>query len=66
MLATVVLAGGDAVEEVDWARACADEARTDAIRTRKRAEKTVEDAIVYSRCREEMTTSVRTEQRVWW
>jgi hypothetical protein len=46
MLATVVLAGWDAVEEVDWAKACADKARMDAIRTRTRAEKSVEDAIV--------------------
>jgi hypothetical protein len=46
MLATAVLAGWDAVDEVDWAKACADKARMDAIRTRKCAEKSVEDAIV--------------------
>lgn len=46
MLATVVLAGWEADEVVDWAKVCADKARMDAIRRRKRAERTVEDAIV--------------------
>jgi len=48
MLAAV-LAGCDAVDEVDWAKACADKARINAIRTSKRAEKTVEGAIMIFR-----------------
>lgn len=46
MLAVVVLAGCDPVEVVDWAKACADKARMDAIRRRKRDERTVDDAII--------------------
>lgn len=57
----VVLAGWD-VEVVDWAKVCADKARMDAIRTRKRAEKTVDDAIIEIRDGEESTTSVGREQ----
>ncbi len=48
MLAAVVLAGCEAVDvvEVDWARICADRARRDAIRTRKRDGFHAEDAII--------------------
>ena len=46
MLAVVVKAGKDPVEVVDWAKVCADKARMDAIRRRKRAEVTVDDAII--------------------
>lgn len=48
---------------VDWAREYDDKARIDAIRTRKRAEKTVEDAIVMIRDGERSAASVGREQR---
>lgn len=46
MLAVVVLAGCDPVEVVDWAKVCAEKARMDAIRRRKREERTVDNAII--------------------
>jgi hypothetical protein len=46
MLAVAVLAGCDPVEVVEWAKVCAEKARMDAIRRRKREERTVDNAII--------------------
>jgi len=61
MLAAVVLAGCEAVDvvEVESAKVCADRARRAAIRTRKREEMQVEEAITYTRDVEESIASVR-------
>jgi hypothetical protein len=45
MLAVVALEGWDD-EVVDWAKVCADKARIDAIKKRKRAETNADDAII--------------------
>ncbi len=57
MLAVVVLAC-DPAEVVDWAKACADKARMDAISRRKRNERTVDDAIIGIRDGGSSTTNV--------
>jgi hypothetical protein len=58
MLAVVVLAGCGPVEVVDWAKVCADKARMDVIRRRKRDERMVEDAIIEIRDGKGSTTNV--------